>query len=135
MAAGDGLSSVMLVITELGAGACVHPSPSFYCQRRRKTPGSDALPTKHGSHRAHWIGWLSEYDGPGYYGRKLSRSRSAEYIYQHLHCAPMVIWLAELAGVDEKLLRLAVREAVPEPELYQDSPSAAARARGILLGS
>jgi hypothetical protein len=33
MEAGDRLSSVMLVITELGAGACVHPSPSFYCQR------------------------------------------------------------------------------------------------------
>jgi hypothetical protein len=44
----------------------------------------------------------------------------------------MVIWLAELAGVDAKLLRLAVREAVPEPVLYKDSPHAAARTRRIL---
>jgi hypothetical protein len=54
------------------------------------------------------------------------------YIYQHLHCAPMVIWLADLTGVDQKRLRPAVREAVPEPESYKDSPRAAARARRIL---
>jgi len=42
----------MLVITELGAGACVHPSPSFYCQRAAvELSISDALLAKHGSHR------------------------------------------------------------------------------------
>ena len=99
---------------------------------RRDTPISNTLPAKHGSHRTHWMGWLGEYEGPGYYGRKRERSRSAKYIYQHLHCAPMVIWLAELAGVDGRRLRLAVRKSVPQPKLYKDSPSAAAMARRIL---
>ena len=74
-------------------------------QSRRNTPISNALPAKHGSHRAHWIGWLAEYEGPGYYGRKRSRSCSAKHLYQHLHCAPMVIWLAELVGVNRRRLR------------------------------
>jgi hypothetical protein len=26
-------------------------------------------PASYASHKDHWIGWLSEYDGPGYYGR------------------------------------------------------------------
>ena len=46
--------------------------------------------------------------------------------------APMVIWLAELAGVDGRRLRLAVRKSVPQPKLYKDSPSAAAMARRIV---
>jgi hypothetical protein len=98
---------------------------------RRATPISDALPAKHGSHRAHWIGWLSEYESTGYYGRKRSRPRSAGYIYQHLHCAPMVIWLAELAGVDRNF------RAQPSARLYRSlssiKTSAAAGARRVLV--
>jgi hypothetical protein len=32
--------------------------------------------------KEHWLGWLKEYDGPGYYGRK-KRHRSAEFAYNH----------------------------------------------------
>jgi hypothetical protein len=48
--------------------------------------------------REHLLGWLDEYDGPGYYGRK-NPNRSAEFIYNHFQCAPGLLWLAEAAGV------------------------------------
>lgn len=56
----------------------------------------------------HWDGWLREYDGPGYYGRKNS-DRDAKYIYNHIQCAPMLLWLAEAAGVPHKTLLAATR--------------------------
>lgn len=49
------------------------------------------------SQKEHWIGWLSKYGGPGAYGRKNS-NRSAEFIYNHIVCPPMVLWLTEAVG-------------------------------------
>lgn len=48
--------------------------------------------------REHLLGWLAEYDGPGYYGRSKA-NRSAEFVYNHFQCAPGLLWLAEAAGV------------------------------------
>jgi hypothetical protein len=53
------------------------------------------------SQKQHWLGWLSEYNGPGYYGRKNSH-RSAQFIYNHILCPPMVLWLAEATGVSKR---------------------------------
>jgi hypothetical protein len=55
------------------------------------------------SQKEHWLGWLSEYDGPGFYGRKTNGSRSAEYAYNHIVCPPMVLWLAEASGVEKSV--------------------------------
>jgi hypothetical protein len=51
------------------------------------------------SQKEHLLGWLSEYDGPGFYNRKTWEGRSAKYIYNHIGCPPMLFWLAEAAGV------------------------------------
>lgn len=48
--------------------------------------------------KEHWLGWLSEYRGSGYYGRK-NFHRSAQFAYNHIVCPPMVLWLAEASGV------------------------------------
>lgn len=48
--------------------------------------------------KEHWTGWLSNYDGPGYYGRQ-RWDRDAQFVYNHIQCAPMLLWLAEAAGV------------------------------------
>jgi hypothetical protein len=74
------------------------------------------------SQKEHWLGWLSEYNGPGYYGRKDSR-RTAEFVYNHINCAPMLLWLAEVSGVSSALLKLAAHEA-----LQARSPNAGASA-------
>jgi len=69
------------------------------------------------SHRAHWFGWLQEYDGSGYYNRRVPKSpRSMAFIYTHIHCAPMLLWLR---GFGRQRLRafgryvLAKRKALP----------------------
>jgi hypothetical protein len=67
-------------------------------------------PPHSSSHRYHWLGWLSEYDGPGYYNRTVPKEpRSMAYIYTHIHCAPMLLWLAEVAGVRNAQVREADR--------------------------
>ena len=61
--------------------------------------------------KEHWLGWLSEYGGPGYYGRSDS-NRSAEFLYNHINCAPMILWLAEASTVRPELLQEAKRVAL-----------------------
>jgi hypothetical protein len=63
-------------------------------------------PVWYGSQKEHWLGWLAEYDGPGYYGRK-NGGQSAEFAYNHIMCPPMLLWLAEAS----KIARRKVHEA------------------------
>src|SRR6266404_5363261 len=99
---------------------------------RRKIKGFEATPpvtlsferalTKQGtwsaegvwyrSQKEHWLGWLSEYDGPGAYGRKTSVVRSAEFAYNHVVCPPMVLWLGEASGVPKLRVAKARRAAM-----------------------
>lgn len=59
----------------------------------------------------HWLGWLREYDGPGYYGRR-KWDRSAEFVYNHIVCPPMVLWLGEAVGVPASVVRKARKSAL-----------------------
>ena len=63
------------------------------------------------SQKEHWLGWLSEYAGPGAYGRKNS-GRSAAFVYNHIGCPPMLLWLAEAAGVSKTKVLAAKRSAL-----------------------
>jgi hypothetical protein len=59
------------------------------------TPQSDRLfKSGYDTHKDHWTGWLEGYDGPGYYGQA-NWDRDARYVYQHLNCGPMIVWLNE----------------------------------------
>jgi hypothetical protein len=62
--------------------------------------------------KEHWLGWLSEYDGPGAYGRKTWTGHSAEFVYNHINCPPMLLWLAEAAGVSKRDVLAAKRTAL-----------------------
>jgi hypothetical protein len=64
------------------------------------------------SQKEHWSGWLSEYNGPGAYNRKTRRGRSAEFVYNHINCPPMLLWLAEAAGVPKTNVLAAKRSAL-----------------------
>lgn len=59
------------------------------------------------THQDHWIGWLKEYDGPGYYGRS-DWSVDARAVYQRLANGRMIVWLSEAAGEDPKRIRAAI---------------------------
>ena len=66
---------------------------------------------KYASQKEHWLRWLAEYDGPGYYGRK-NRHQSAEFAYNHIVCPPMVLWLGEASGVQRTKVLEAKRAAL-----------------------
>ena len=73
------------------------------------------------SQKGHWLGWLSEYGGPGYYGRKNSH-RSAEFVYNHVVCPPMVLWLAEASGISKARVAKAKETALSaSPQLQAQS--------------
>lgn len=58
-------------------------------------------PVWYRSQKEHWLGWLSEYDGSGYYGRK-GRGLSAQFAYNHIMCPPMLLWIGEASGVGRR---------------------------------
>jgi hypothetical protein len=63
-----------------------------------KTPQAGRLPLNgYKTFQEQWIGWLKEYDGPGYYGRADGK-RDARWVYQHLNNGNMIVWLNEAAG-------------------------------------
>ena len=68
-------------------------------------------PTWYATQKQHWLGWLDGYDGPGAYGRS-TWDRSAEFVYNHICCPPMLVWLAEAAGVPEAGVRRAMTSAL-----------------------
>lgn len=74
----------------------------------RKTRRADPWYT---SQKEHWLGWLKEYDGPGYYGRR-SWDVSAEMVYNRVVNPSMVLWLGEAAGVPRADVEAAVDAAL-----------------------
>jgi hypothetical protein len=62
--------------------------------------------------KEHWLGWLSEYDSPGAYGRKTVSGRSAEFVYNHINCPPMLLWLVEAVGVSRQNVLAVKRSAL-----------------------
>lgn len=67
--------------------------------RRRCTPGK-----WYWTQKEHWLGWLGAYYGPGYYNRKDSSRRDAEFAYNHIVEVKMLLWLATASGVSAKLM-------------------------------
>ena len=67
------------------------------------------------SQKEHWLGWLAEYDSPGAYGRQTEKPRDAQYIYNHIQCAPMLFWLAEAVEIPADTLEQAFSDIVAAP--------------------
>lgn len=78
-------------------------------ERRGRWSRQDAW---YASQKEHWLGWLSEYDGPGAFDRKAFGGRTAAFAYNHIVCAPMLLWLAEASGVPEDDIEAAHRAAL-----------------------
>jgi len=65
----------------------------------------------HISQGEHWISWLGGYDGAGFYNRKNS-SRTPRFIYNHINCPQMLIWLAEVVGISSDKINMAMIESL-----------------------
>jgi len=93
---------------------------------KRGTP--DTSFERYSSQREHWLRWLREYDGPGYYGRKDSQ-RTAEFVYNHINCPPMALWLGEVSGIDRATIIRAKNAALHAKPTF---PSGAAAVRKVI---
>ncbi len=78
------------------------------------------------SQREHWLGWLGEYSGPGAYGRRDWR-RTAEYVYNHIVCPPMVLWLCEASGIPRHRVSQAKRAALSAKQSFAAQAAAVRR--------
>lgn len=54
--------------------------------------------------KQHWLGWLGEYHGPGYYGRTSTARRDARFAYNHIVEVKMLLYLAKAAGASSRVL-------------------------------
>jgi hypothetical protein len=63
------------------------------------------------SQKEHWLGWLGEYEGHGAYDRK-NWHRSAQFIYNHIGCPAMLVWLAEGCGLPRMQVSTAIAAAL-----------------------
>lgn len=72
-------------------------------------PQSDRLPFgDYQSHKDHWIGWLSEYNTEGAYGRTDTAVSDARTVYQRLNNDRIIIWLNEAAGEAPPIIATAI---------------------------
>ena len=90
--------------------------------------------------KEHWLGWLSQYDGPGAYGRKTRSGRSAEFVYNHINCPPMLLVGGSGRGIETKCPRrkaiCACSPTKPRDPLCGDTKGhPLADDRGTALGS
>ncbi len=76
--------------------------------------------------KEHWLGWLSEYDGPGYYGRQSSDGKDAKYVYNHIMNPAMLLWFCEASGAPADKVKAAKDAALSAKRTYP-SQSAAIR--------
>lgn len=59
------------------------------------------------SQKEHLLGFWGEYSKAGAYGRK-NTDRDAKFAYNHLRCAPALLWLAEALGEERDVLEKAI---------------------------
>lgn len=85
--------------------------------------------------KEHWIGWLSEYHGPGAYGRKTEQNRDARFAYNHVVCPQLLLYLVRAIPLRPELIDAAeqaylsgsslmeksgaIRKVAPWSEIYQ----------------
>jgi hypothetical protein len=85
--------------------------------------------------KEHWLGWLSEYNGPGTYGRIPGIKRNAKFTYNHVVNPQMLMYLIraiplrmDLVSAAEKAHKTgatmmeksgAIRRVVSWDEVYQ----------------
>jgi hypothetical protein len=86
---------------------------------KRGTPDNSV--ERYSSQREHWLCWL----GAGYYGRE-NWNRTAEFVYNHINCPPMALWLGEASGV-EKAAVVKAKNAALRAKPSFPSQSAAIR--------
>jgi len=74
---------------------------------RRKSRAQKAW---YSSQKEHWLGWLREYDGPGFYDRQ-TWEVTAETVYNRVVNSAMTLWLGEACGCPKAQVEAAAKAA------------------------
>ena len=79
--------------------------PAFIKAIERLPPGKPVTETGawYRTQKEHWLGWLSEYQGPGFYGRLPGTKRNARLAYNRIVNPQMLVWLIDAAGLGAHL--------------------------------
>ena len=88
------------------AGSMPSKSIAAFIKAIEKLPSDEPVVTPgkwYRTQKEHWLGWLSEYEGPGYYGRLPSTRRSARLAYTRIGEPKMLLWLIGAAGLGAHL--------------------------------
>ena len=105
-------------MTPLVLRAHIKPLPEYLSQtkalERALREGVGFNGAWYRSQKEHWLGWLAEYDGPGAYGRSDTK-RDAQFVYNHIQCAPMLFWLSEALDTPSDILDMTVKAVVAAP--------------------
>ena len=83
-------------------GSTPNRSIAAFIKAIEKLPSDEPVVTPgkwYRTQKEHWLGWLREYDGPGYYGRLPSTRRSARLAYTRIGEPKMLLWLIDAAGL------------------------------------
>jgi hypothetical protein len=62
-----------------------------------------------------WVIALPKAPGPPAYYERKDWNRDAEFVYNHIVCPPMVLWLGEASGISQILVRNAKKAALGAP--------------------
>jgi hypothetical protein len=84
--------------------------------RPRDTPGK-----RYKTEKEHWLGWLGDYNGPGYYGRQDSTPRNAKLAYNRIVEVKMLLYLAKASRVSPSRLAKARAAERTAPSLQAKS--------------
>jgi len=72
--------------------------------------------------KEHWLGWLSQYNGPGAYGRTgYASGRDARFAFNHIVNPEMLVWLIDAAGLPRDVVNAARRLSKEDRVLNQRS--------------
>jgi hypothetical protein len=83
----------------------------------RSLPEDEAVVTPgkwYRTQKEHWLGWLSEYHGPGAYGRTTTAGRDAAFAYNHIVEPKMLLYLAAASNINPSVVAEARRMSACE---------------------
>lgn len=85
--------------------------------------------------KEHWLCFLNDYDMNQAYGRLQGMNRDARFVYNHIVCPQMLVYLIKAVGIDPELAAQAeeasvsgetlmasagkIRQIVPWPMIYE----------------
>ena len=87
-------------------GSTPRKSIAAFIKAIEKLPSDEPVVTPgkwYRTQKEHWLGWLREYEGPGYYGRLPTTRRSARRAYMRIGEPKMLLWLIDAAGLGAQL--------------------------------